>query len=111
MDFLFSKCRALVYLSIHKAIHIWEDTDEYGRPEYINEPICQRMIIKMVRNMPLLRWLCSDKKLYCNILRLCAITIHHTRSEVKHDRNKIGLIVCKMFTQIPICAVAQQDDN
>jgi hypothetical protein len=59
-DFLFSKCRALVYLSIRKAVHIWEDTDEYGHPEYIDEPICQRMIIKMVRNMPLLRWLCSD---------------------------------------------------
>jgi len=24
------------------------------------EPICQTMIIKMVRNMLLLRWLCSD---------------------------------------------------
>jgi hypothetical protein len=59
-DFLFGRCRALVKLSIHKAIHIWEDTDEYGWPEFIDEPISQKMIIKMVRDMPLLRWLCSD---------------------------------------------------
>ena len=26
----------------------------------MTEPICQSMIIKMVRNMLLLRWLCSD---------------------------------------------------
>jgi hypothetical protein len=47
-------------LSILGAVHILEDTDEYGWPEYIDEPISQKMIIKMVRNMPLLRWLCSD---------------------------------------------------
>jgi hypothetical protein len=31
-DFLFSRCRALIKLSIHKDIYIWEDTDEYGWP-------------------------------------------------------------------------------
>jgi hypothetical protein len=59
-DFLFGECKGLVKLSILGAVHILEDTDEYGWPEYIDEPISQKMIIKMVRNMPLLRWLCSD---------------------------------------------------
>jgi hypothetical protein len=41
---LFGRCRALVKLSIQKAVHIWEGTDEYGWPEYIDEPNRQKMI-------------------------------------------------------------------
>jgi hypothetical protein len=61
-DFLFSECKGLIKLSILVVVHIFKDTAEYGWPEWIDKLISQKVIIKMVKNMPLLCWLCSDLK-------------------------------------------------
>jgi hypothetical protein len=60
----FSKVNSLVYLSIKSAWYTVEveeeDEDGYLYNDWIDVPISQGMLIKMVQLTPMLRWLRSD---------------------------------------------------
>jgi hypothetical protein len=60
----FSKVNGLMYLSIKSTWYTAgveeEDEDGYPYNDWIDIPISQGMLMKMVRLTPTLRWLCSN---------------------------------------------------
>jgi hypothetical protein len=71
----FSKVNGLRYLSIKSAWYTVEveeeDEDRYPYNDWIDVPSSQGMLMKMVRLMPMLHWLCSKNLTDKNVDILC----------------------------------------